>query len=351
MGGQAVLGDPAAAVIEFAGTPAFADRGCTPEQVARLLYAGVLGNAGPTNFQVSGWAGRVSDAGVAAAAAEMCSSTAFAGVCEEFGLGVGGLPVDPELPDLTQYAHTPQGYARMLYGAFLGNDSPTDFQVSWWADRLSREDPARAIADFANTPAFTGMGYTPVQSARLLYAAILGNDDPSDYQVFWWAGVVERDGVVSAASQMCASDAFKAVCAHYGLRIIPEPPESIEVPDLSQYERSPQGYARMLYGALLGNDSPTDFQVSWWAGRLSGEDAAAVLADFADTPAFTGKGYTGAQSATLLYAALLGNDSPTDFQVSWWAGVVERDGAVSAASQMCTSDAFAKVCKEFGLKA
>lgn len=47
--------------------------------------------------------------------------------------------------------------------------------------------------------------------------------------------------------------------------------------------------------------------------------------------------------------SILGNDAPTDFQVSWWADVIASDGAVSAAAQMCENAAFEAVCGEFGL--
>ena len=64
--------------------------------------------------------------------------------------------------------------------------------------------------------AFTNWN-TPEQSARLLYAAILGNDAPTDFQVSWWADVIASDGAASAAAQMCESAAFEAVCAEFGL--------------------------------------------------------------------------------------------------------------------------------------
>lgn len=123
----------------------------------------------------------------------------------------------PEIPDLPQYDRTPEGYARMLYGELLDNGAPTEFQVNWWVGKLTSGDPASAVAEFCASDAFASAGYAPEDAAKLLYAAVLGNHEPTEFQVSWWVGIVAADGAASAAAQMCASDAFAAVCEEYGL--------------------------------------------------------------------------------------------------------------------------------------
>ena len=336
--------DAAKVVADFAATPAFSGAGHSPESAARMLYAALLGVSEPSEFQVSWWADIIESQGIVQAVSQMCAGSAFEAVRGEYGLGSGSTgPVDPDPDEPAVYDKTPEGYARMLYGELLGNSSPSDYQVSWWTNRLTSEDPATVISEFCGSDAFVGAGYPSTEIAHLLYAAVLGNASPTDYQVGWWAGVVDAQGVAAAVSQMCQSDAFKAVREAYGL--------ASDVPDVPSHDKTPEGYARMLYGELLGVSEPSEYQVSWWAGRLSSEDAAKVVADFASTPAFAGAGLSSEQVARMLYAGLLGISEPSEYQVNWWASVVEARGIAQAVSQMCTGGAFEAVRAEYGLGA
>ncbi len=343
--------DAGSVMAEFADTPTFTGMGYTARESARLLYAAILGNASPTEFQVSWWADVVSSQGAVAAASQMCDSDAFRAVCAEYGLKVGSTEPNPD-PDVPsgEYARTPRGYAEMLYNKLVGVESPTEFQLTWWEGELSK-DAASAVASFASSNAFGSMGYTPEEAAKVLYAAILGNDSPSDFQVSWWAGRVTELGPEGAAAEMTDSDAFHAVCAEYGMGTKSDPIEPDPTPDPDEpkeYDKTPRGYAEMLYNELVNNDSPTDFQLSWWEGELS-KDAAAAVASFASSNAFGSMGYTSEQAAKVLYAAILGNSDPSDFQVSWWAGRVAEVGPEAAAAEMTDSDAFRSICSEYGL--
>ena len=121
-------------------------------------------------------------------------------------------------PDAPVYDRTPQGYARMLYGGLLGNAAPNDFQVSWWAERLTSGDPASAVAEFCSSDAFLSAGHAPEQAARALYAAVLGNQSPTDYQVSFWASYIAEHGASAAAAEMCRAEAFQRVCEEYSLK-------------------------------------------------------------------------------------------------------------------------------------
>ncbi len=339
--------DAASAVASFASSNAFGDMGYTPYQAAQVLYHAILNNASPTEFQLTWWEGRAKAVGAVAAAKEMTDSDSFRAACSEYGLGTGAVPdPDPE-PSEKEYAKTPRGYAEMLYGELLGNASPTEAQLDWWEPRLSA-DPASAVAGFASSPAFAGKGYAPEEAARLLYAAVLGNASPTDFQVSWWAGRVSELGPEGAASEMTGSGAFLSVCAEYGLGAAPDPVDPDSEPSEKEYDKTPRGYAEMLYNLLVGNASPTDFQLSWWEGELL-KDAAAAVSSFASSNAFGSMGYTSEQAARVLYAAILGNSSPSDFQVSWWAGRVSELGLEAAAAEMTDSDAFRSICSEYGL--
>ncbi len=250
-------------------------------------------------------------------------------------------------PSEKEYAKTPRGYAEMLYNRLVGLESPTEFQLTWWAGKLS-EDAASAVASFASSNAFGDMGYTPYQAAQVLYHAILNNASPTEFQLTWWEGRVKAAGAVAAAKEMTDSDAFRAACSEYGLGVpvVPDPTPDPDEPKV--YDRTPRGYAEMLYNRLVGVESPTEFQLTWWEGELS-KDAASAVASFASSNAFGSMGYTSEEAAKVLYAAILGNDSPSDFQVSWWAGRVSEVGPEGAAAEMTDSDAFRTVCAEYGM--
>ena len=221
---------------------------------------------------------------------------------------------DEEIPRLDKAA-----YVRMLYREILGVEDPSDSRVNTWVANIEGgQRIVDVVTQFTQSAAFADAGYDSAQKVRVLYAGMLGNEDPTDFQVSYWASRLDAgtpvEQVVDGFGQ---SAAFGTVCVSYGF-------------DTNGKDVAPKGgvadYVRMLYREILDVDGPTDFQVGTWVANIEGgQRAVDVATQFTQSDAFASKGYTSEQKVRRLYAGILGNGSPTDFQVSYWASKLDSD--------------------------
>ena len=203
-------------------------------------------------------------------------------------------------------------YVKMLYKSILNNANPSDYQVNYWVDYINTYGAQRAVRAMCASDTFKNAGYDAQTAVRKLYEGVLGNKAPTEYQETYWASRIDGgtsiDDVVDGFSQ---SAAFGSVCVAYGFGI---DGASVSVTgDTSDY-------VKMLYKEILGNASPSDFQVNTWVNNINGGMRTAdVVTQFTQSAAFKNAGYSNEHKVKVLYTGMLGNAQPSDFQVAYWA--------------------------------
>ena len=207
-------------------------------------------------------------------------------------------------------------FVRHLYSTVLDNDSPTDYQISYWTGELKNGiAPQKVALGFFQSAAYKSRELNNVETAKVLYASMHDDDNPTDFQITYWAGALGTDSQLTSAVRYFAhTAAYKSMLNSYGLETSP------------RYE----DYVKHLYASVLGNTNPSDSQVTYWTNRLSsGTSPADIAKGFYASTAFSKLSLNPEQTAKNLYAALQLNESPTAYQVSFWATQIENGAKLS----------------------
>ena len=256
---------------------------------------------------------------------------------------------------------------RILYKAICGNENPSATDVSLWSFMLGSGTSIDAvIGGIARGESYVGyldlygmaekvkLGATATASRCSSSTALLSvsvensNNEKLSYQ--WqraetvdaeWANVSGgAESSLSVAMRDFASEArYRCmVTAADGRSATSNVLKTLDVP--AAYEKTPEGYALMLYAECFDVSEPAEHQVSYWSGVLANEEGGPERAvrEFFASSVFEAK--PASERSRLLYQVVAGVDEPTDFQVSYWAGVIESGGMSGLLDEFCSSDLF-----------
>lgn len=334
-------------------------------------------------------------------------------------------------------------FVRRLYSSMLDVAEPSDFQVSYWSAQLDGgKAPADVVKGFLSSAAFVARDLSDEQVVRVLYSAMLGNDAPTEGQVSYWVAFLSRGNTREVlVDGFAASAAFKSECGEYGLsvptartfsalalatveetldareddpidddvavnEVAGDPaqsdpvaePDASESPALEEPGRPEEGgelisgsaepggeglaseapadekgsdaeideegdapadeiasedYAEFILKSLLGEGDPTEADIDALAGELFRSTVAEAVSKIVATEAFADKQWSEEEAVKRLCALLLADgESPAEAEVLGYLQLVDPEKSYAQVIEsMSRDERYASICEKRGLTA
>ena len=239
-------------------------------------------------------------------------------------------------------------FVTRCYELILGRKPDTGGLETWYNELNSGRKAASEIIDrFVNSPEFLGKQYTNGKAVEILYKAMLGRSSDPSGKANWVSKLDAGRPFAVVINGFCVSKEFNEICASYGIR-----PGSVTIPE--EEPKTPdekiKAFVRRCYQIILSREPDTGGMETWFNELKSRRKAASEIIDrFVNSPEFSGKNYSHAESVEILYKAMLGRGSDPAGKANWVAKLNAGKPFAVVINGFCISPEFRGICESYGI--
>jgi len=168
---------------------------------------------------------------------------------------------------------------------------------------------------------------------------------------FW---VKQLDNSVSRKlmmSQFLGSDEFRNICADFGI-----PVGQLNITESRDRNANMTMFVHRKYDIFFGR-KPDVGGLNFWTGRMlnNGMSGSEVAASFVLSDEFRNMGLSDENFVRYMYRGMMGREADTG-GVNFWLGQIrsaptQEQGRMAVFNGFAHSDEFAKICRDFGVRA